>query len=57
MKAQEANLPPRKTFKVSGFIPVIVQLWVSVTERLLANEFVRSKFGILNLLRIEATNL
>ncbi|CAH0554104.1 unnamed protein product [Brassicogethes aeneus] len=34
MKAQDANLLRKDKFKVSGFIPVIDQLCVSLTERL-----------------------
>ncbi|CAH0554111.1 unnamed protein product [Brassicogethes aeneus] len=34
MKAQDANLSQKDKFKVSGFIPVIDQLCVSLTERL-----------------------
>ncbi|CAH0563685.1 unnamed protein product [Brassicogethes aeneus] len=58
MKAQDANLSPKDKFKVSGFIPVIDQLCVSLTERLHAYDDVRLKFGFLNHLEeMDAANL
>lgn len=58
MKAQEANLSPKDKFKVSGFIPVIDQLCVSLTGRLQAYDAVRSRFEFLNHLEdMDAENL
>ena len=58
MKAKDANLSLKDKFKVSGFIPVIDQLSVSLTERLHANDAERSKFGFLNHLEeVDAANV
>ena len=48
METLNANLSAREKFKVFGFILVIDQLCVSLTERLHAYETVRSRFGFLN---------
>ncbi|CAH1115706.1 unnamed protein product [Psylliodes chrysocephalus] len=49
MKAQDdTNSSPKDTLKVSGFIPVIDPLCVSLAKRLHAYDAIRLKFGFLN---------